>query len=127
MAEKTMESLLQNEAFAEKLVHAASIDEMKAMIEAEGVQIPDEELAVFRRVLEEKAAAGQSAGAKQELSDDMLENVTGGVFLTGSTNFLDFDVVQILWKKVSEHFRKPEKKDLEDFLRECVTGKDNFI
>ncbi len=120
MNQKTMESLLKDEAFVGKLLEAASVSEMRALVEAEGVQVPEEELAAFKQAMDERAAAG----GKQALSDDDLEQVTGGVFTVSSSNALDFDVVQILWKAVSEMFLKSAKKEAKDFLREHKPGKE---
>ena len=62
----TFESLITDEQFREKLNQAKDMAEVKALFSGEGVEISEEEL--MNKILP----------AEQELSEESLENVSGG-------------------------------------------------
>ena len=70
MAEYTFEELIKNEDFMKALNEAKTDDEIRNVFAQQGMQITDEELAVYRNGLEGNA----------ELDEEDLECVNGGVW-----------------------------------------------
>ena len=73
MDEQKLQELLQSQPFMEKVLSAQTVEEVKSLFSAEGVDLTDEDINVLGQAIE---AAIQNGG---NLSDADLENISGGV------------------------------------------------
>ena len=81
MNEKLME-LLKDEAFAKELLNENNPEDVQAKLNAKGVDISLEEVNAIAAAMEKAAQGG--AAESDELSEDDLENVAGGIVITAT-------------------------------------------
>lgn len=77
MIEK-LEVLMNDEVFVQNVVTCKSIDEVRMILETEGVEISETEWQGFV----EKASDAMNAQCESEMKEEELDNVVGGVLLT---------------------------------------------
>ena len=70
----SMQELMENAVFVQKLETVGSLEEASALFAAEGVQVTAEEL-----------KAQMNAPEGEEFTENELEEVTGGLVITGPT------------------------------------------
>jgi predicted ribosomally synthesized peptide with nif11-like leader len=75
--QKKIEELLANAEFADKLAQCETCDEIAALFGTEGIEVSSEEL-------ENAMAQVPALNENGEISEDDLEHVSGGCFISGS-------------------------------------------
>lgn len=73
-----MSALLQDEAFLEKLLDLENDTDVQALLAENGVELTLAEISAVKTGIENRLA-----GENEELSEDDLENVAGGVDIGG--------------------------------------------
>jgi hypothetical protein len=74
---ETVNSLLKNEDFLQRIAKADTKEELQSLLAAEGIEMSFEEI---DKALEAAAKQAQDG----EMNEEMLENVSGGVVVAGT-------------------------------------------
>jgi len=103
-----MKALLSSEEFAGKAKECKTAEELAMLFNENGVEITAEEL----KALAEKIMAS----AEGELSDDALEDVSGGVWQILAPILVSaaFTGVEKLYERKEESFKKAQEKIRQD-------------
>ena len=83
MNEERIKEIFADEEFVKEFFSKETPEEAQAMLAEKDIDVSIEELIAIKNIVDEKLKAAEN-GEDDEICDDELENVAGGMLLTGT-------------------------------------------